>query len=431
MNSPTPFVGLDRPGPVARMETGELRDDALPPAFALSPSPIRRLLTLSQRPEIVPFALGGPEPVWYPADQLADIAAEVIRDGACLSYGISEGLRDLRAWIADHLRDRGLTIAPEQVLITNGSQHGLQVAMRICSGSDAAIGLEEPTFPGARQAAELTGADIHPVPLGAGRLADLDHLAWLRRHRQVRSLWTMPTARNPSGVTLSPAERILLGETSGRLGVRLIEDDPYHDLWFTGAPHSSLAAVAPGTILIGSFSKILAPGLRLGWMVVPRDLVGPATVAIQASCLVANQIAQQVVWTWLSRGLLACHLERLRAGYRARRDALLACVREFGPDLRLSSIPDGGFFLWVGLPSGLCGERVAELALEEQVSVIPGSAFHRPGGLDDHLRLSFSRVDAGSAQEGVRRLRRALDRAIAERTPEVPDVAHVPLPHHR
>jgi 2-aminoadipate transaminase len=215
-------------------------------------------------------------------------------------------------------------------------------------------------------------------------------------------------------VTLTPAERILLGEASQRLGIRLVEDDPYHDIWYEEAPGFSLAAVAPGTIVVGSFSKILAPGLRLGWMLVPQELIAPATVVIQASCLVANQVAQHLVLAWLRQGLLDRHVARLRAGYRERRDDLWAHLKTHCPTVRLQVSPNGGFFHWVGLPPGMKGERVAELALAEQVSVIPGSAFHAVGGRDDHLRLSFSRVDSLQGLEGARRLGRALARAHEE-----------------
>lgn len=414
MVNPPRADSLSRQAGPSPLDLNDHGNSGLPAAFTLSPSPIRRLLALAQRPDIIPFALGGPEPAWYPAEQLADCAAQVVRDGTCLAYGVSEGLRDLRSWIAERLRLRGLDTSEEQILITNGSQHGLQVALRLCAGPDAAIGLEEPTFPGARQAAELTGAAIHPVPLVADRLVDLEFLAWLRMRMQVRSLWTMPTARNPSGVTLTTAERILLAETSTRMGVRLVEDDPYHDLWYEEAPPFSLAAMAPGTIVLGSFSKILAPGLRLGWMCVPRDLVGPATVAIQGSCLVANQLAQHLVCTWLRRGYLEHHLTRLRAGYRDRRDALRQSLQEHCPSLRLLPGTDGGFFHWASLPPGLRGERVAELALVEQVSVLPGSAFYLAGGIDKHLRLSYSGIDADRGREGACRLGRALAVAEAE-----------------
>lgn len=384
-----------------------LGPETFPAPYALTPSPIRRLLSVAQQSSVVQLCLGAPEPAWFPTEGLARAAEQVLRTGACLGYGTSEGLPDLRAWIAERLRRRGIVATPERILMTNGSQHGLQVAMRLLAGPASAIALEEPTYPGARQAAELTGAAIHALRLADGRLPDLERLASLRRTDKVRVLWTMPTARNPTGATLTLGERERLAEACARLGVALIEDDPYHELWYGEEPACSLAALHAATIVCGSFSKILVPGLRLGWLCVPAELAAPAAVAIQATCLAANHVAQHIAWAWLRSEGLDAHLVRLRQGYRLRRDALLACLRTDCPQLRPGPSAEGGFFQWVGLPEGISGQALAERGLVHGVAVLPGGAFHGPDGIDDRLRLSFSQFGSEGAA-GVQRLAVAL-----------------------
>ena len=382
--------------------------DGYPTPYRLTPSPLRKLLAPSQVPGMISLALGAPEPAWFPQAELAEAAQQVLGAGHGLNYGSSDGLPALRAWLAEQMRTRGIAATSEQILMTNGSQHGLQVALRLLSGRESAIGLESPTYPGAQQAAELTGVPLHALPLADGRMPDLEHLAWLRREQQVRVLWSMPTARNPTGVTLDRAERELLAGTCARLGVALVEDDPYHDLWYDAPPAASLAALHPATIVAGSFSKVLAPGLRLGWLCVPATLVGPATVALQATCLGANHLAQQIVWTWLQRGGFPAHLTRLRNGYRQRRDGLRAALQAACPQLTIPQDAAGGLFHWVKLPPGVGAQALSERALAHGVTVIPGGAFHVGGAPDDHLRLAFSLADEVRSVEGARRLGLAL-----------------------
>jgi 2-aminoadipate transaminase len=378
------------------------------PAFsapaALRSSPIRRLLAACQSPGVIQLGLGLPDPELYPTAALAQAAESVLRSGACLAYGASDGLPALRAWIAERMRTRGMRVAPEQVAITNGSQHALQVAMRLLAGPRRAVILEEPCYPGAWQAAEYAGLRAEAAPLSCAGAPDPERLAHLARVRGAIALWTMPTARNPTGATMTRATRATLSAACARNGLVVIEDDPYHELWYDRAPPPALAAEHPCAIHLGTFSKILAPGLRLGWMCLPTSYAAMARAALEASCLAPNHLAQRLVLAWLVGNDLDAHCAALRARYRARRDALIAAVREHCPLLDAGAPAPGGMFQWTRIRAGVSGAALAQAALARGVGVMPGGAFAVSGAPDGHLRLTFTCLRQARMRAGLRRL---------------------------
>ena len=380
--------------------------------LALTPSPIRAILARGQQPGVIALAGGLPDAALFPVAELTAAAGAALADPRCLQYAASEGLPELRAWVAQRLRGRGLTVDAGRVFITNGSQHGLQLALRILAGPGDAIALEAPAYPGARQAAELSGALVLDAQLADGRLVADDELARLAAAARaagatLRALVAMPTARNPTGVTLTAGERQALAAGAARHDLALVEDDAYADLWYAAPPPPAVASWHGRTILSGSFSKILAPGLRLGWLCVPADLADAAGLALQATCLHANGLAQHTLWQWLRRDGLDAHLDLVRATYRARRDTLAAALRRHLPRLAVT-LPDGGMFLWLRLPAGCGGAALAAAALERDLTVVHGGAFHAGGLPDDHLRLSFASLGPAVLDEGVARLAEAL-----------------------
>lgn len=378
----------------------------------LTPSPIRALLARLREPGMLSFAGGLPDPALFPGASLAEAAAAALRDGGCLQYAPSEGDPALRAWVAGRLRRRGVAAEPDQVLITNGSQHALQVAARLLAGPGAAIALDAPAYPGARQAAELAGARTVDLALDAGGPGwDPGRLARAHRRRPLAALITMPTGRNPTGATLSVAARQELAAALARCALPAVEDDAYAELWYDQEPPPALAAYHPATVLTGSFSKILAPGLRLGWLRVPPALAGDAAVLLQATCLHANGLAQATLLRWLAVNDLDAHLARVRACYRARRDHLLAALHAQGlPCPR----PPAGMFCWLPLPAGLAGAAAAAAALAARVAVVAGGAFHAGGRPDRHLRLCFATLPPAQLDQGVERLAAALAGLRAE-----------------
>ncbi len=377
----------------------------------LTASPIRQLLALGRRPGMISLAGGLPEASLFPSTDLAAAASAVLTAGDCLQYGPSEGLPDLREWIAQRLRRRGVAATADRVFITNGSQHALTIALAALAGPGTAIGLETPAYPGARQAAELTGATVLDIALADGRTPDLAHLAWLQRERGLSVLVTTPTARNPTGVTLDRTEREALVGTAADLGLMLVEDDPYADLWFSDPPPPPLASLTGRAILCGSFSKILAPGLRLGWLHVPAEFADAVAVLLQATCLHANHVAQHIVWRWLQTADLDGLLDRTRTLYRERCDGMTQALAELLPTWRPGPPPAGGMFHWVRLPAGHAATPFATRAIAQQVLVVPGGAFFASGTPDDHVRLSFVSNPPAVMREGLARLARAWRRS--------------------
>lgn len=353
----------------------------------ITPSPIRALLAQAQQPGLLSFAGGHPDPELFPRRALAECAAAALRDGRCLQYAASAGQPGLRAWIAARLAARGLPSDPAQIFITNGSQHGLQVAARLAAGPGRRIGLESPAYPGARQAAELSGATVVDLPAGGDEPPDLAGLD---------AVITMSTARNPTGRTLPAEARRRYAEALA--GTVCIEDDAYAELWYGEAPPPPLAALHADTILSGSFSKVLAPGLRLGWLRVPAWRRESADLLLQATCLHANGLAQATVLGWLEGHDFDDHLAGLRRAYGARRQAMLDALAERGLPC---AAPQGGMFCWLPLPYGMIASRIAARALERRLAVVPEAAFHAAGGPDRHLRLCFTTVDPPAIARGL------------------------------
>lgn len=367
------------------------------PLPAISPSPIRAILAQTQQAGLLSFAGGLPDPSLFPREELAACAAAALRDGRCLQYTVSAGQPALRARIAERLTARGLPTTAGQVFITNGSQHGLQIATRLVAGPGRRIVLEAPAYPGARQAAELSGACVSDLPLDPATGAP-DPVALEREHARGRidAIIGMSTARNPTGRTVAAVDRERHAALLDRLGIAGIEDDAYADLWFDDPPPLPIAARHADTILSGSFSKVLAPGLRIGWLRVPATRCDAADLLLQATCLHANGLAQAIVLAWLDDHDFEAHLAGLRRAYRTRCDAMLSTLAALGLPC---PAPQGGMFCWLPLPPGRAASEVARRALRRGIAVVPEAAFHAGGGPDRHLRLCFTTL-AGPAMAG-------------------------------
>lgn len=387
----------------------------------LRSSDIRDLLAVTARPDVISFAGGLPAPELFPVDDLRAAFEAVLRtDGAAaLQYGPTEGHAPLRAYLAERLARRGIRVAPEEILLTTGSQQGLDLLSKVLLHAHATVLVEAPSYVGALQAFAAHQPRYLTVPMDDQGLR-VGEAAWMLATATPPAthglLYTAATFQNPSGVTMSRERRLALLELCAGRRLPLVEDDPYGELRYEGEDVPPLRALPGGeeTIYLGTFSKILAPGLRLGWVVAPRPLIARLVIAKQAADLHTDSLVQRAVLHYCTHADLEGHIARLRAAYRERRDAMLAALARYFPAEVRWTHPGGGLFLWLTLPEGADARGLLAEALAHRVAFVPGTAFYphigatpagdaRAGG-ENCLRLNFSHADPARIEEGMRRL---------------------------
>jgi 2-aminoadipate transaminase len=374
------------------------------------PSAIREILKVAERPDVLSFAGGLPAPELFPAEQLARAYEAVLRrnPGAALQYGITEGFLPLREWLGARLRDQGIPTTAESLVVVSGSQQGIDLVARVLLDPGDTVLVENPSYLAALQAFAAYEANIVALPGDANGLrTDLLEEA-VRTHRPAL-IYLVPEFQNPRGTTLAADRRHELAAVASRHGVAVLEDDPYGALRFRGAPSTPIAALADGlTFYLGTFSKTLAPGLRLGWVHGPKPLMRTLTVAKQACDLQTATLAQHAVAELLETFDYQAHLGRIRAEYRQRCEAMLQALEQSMPPGTRWSRPDGGLFLWLELPPGLRDDEVFHAAIEHAVAVVPGSGFFVGPPEHGFLRLNFSNQSVASIGLGIARLGQTL-----------------------
>ncbi len=378
----------------------------------LKPSAIRELLKTTVAPDLISFAGGLPAPELFPVEALARAAREVLaEDGpAALQYGVSEGHFPLRRWVCDHLAEAdGMTASPEQVLITNGSQQGLDLVAKALIDPGDFVVVENPAYLGALQAFKSYQARIVGVAGdGDGIRTDELEATLSSLPRPPKLLYLIPNFQNPTGTSLSAERRARVVEIAAWHGVPIVEDDPYGRLRFAGPDVPPLAAMPGGesVLYLGTSSKILAPGLRIAWLVAPdNDLFERLVAAKQAADLHTSSFAQRVVFQYLAvPGALALHVGRLRAAYALRRTAMIGALERHLPQGCTWTRPDGGLFLWVRLPQGMDGFELLGAATREKVAFVPGEPFWVGAPQRNTIRLNFSNASVERIEEGVRRI---------------------------
>jgi 2-aminoadipate transaminase len=375
-------------------------------AERMNPSVIREILKVTEKPGIISFAGGLPSPKTFPVDAFAAACATVLKnDGpAALQYAASEGYPPLREWVANNLP---WDIDPDQVLITTGSQQALDLVAKILIDKDSRVLVETPTYLGALQAF----TPMEPEFVSVGSDAEGIDVADLRaKAAGARFLYVLPNFQNPTGNSMSEARRAALSAAATQLGLPILEDNPYGDLWFDAPPPLPLTARSPeGCIYMGSFSKTLAPGLRLGFLVAPKALYPKLLQAKQAADLHTPSFNQRMVAEVLKDGFLDRHVPTIRALYKTQRDAMLAALEKnlAGTGVQWNT-PDGGMFLWVKLPQGMNAVELLPKAVERNVAYVPGAAFYSGAAQHNTLRLSFVTASVEQINEGVAALAQVL-----------------------
>jgi 2-aminoadipate transaminase len=396
----------------------------------LKSSAIRELLKITQNPEVISLAGGLPAPEVFPTRRFQEACEKVLRDNApaALQYGPTEGYKPLREMIARHIARYGIKAQIENVLITSGSQQALDLIGKLLINSGDRVMVEAPTYLGALQAFNVYGAEYISVPI------DNDGLQTELLDRALRSgpkfMYILPNFQNPGGTTLSEGRRHELVLLADRYGIPIVEDDPYGQLRYEGQHLPTLLVLdrenlrrdngysIGNVIYLSTFSKTLAPGIRLGWIVAPPDVINKFVQLKQAADLHTSTFAQIVAYEVARDGFLDEHVRTIRSVYRERRDVMLAALHEYFPPEVTWTHPQGGLFLWVTLPEGIDCQKLFRTALEHNVAFVPGDSFYASNHVaTPHMRLNFSNATPEQIREGIRRLSLAVKQQIAERQP--------------
>jgi 2-aminoadipate transaminase len=394
----------------------------------LKSSTIRELLKFTQRPEVISFAGGLPASDVFPTERFREACCRVLGQQAhlALQYGASEGYEPLREMIARHIARYGIRAKTENVLITSGSQQALDLIGKLLINAGDRVLVEAPTYLGALQAFNVYGADYLSVP------SDEDGLRTDLLEAPLRSgpkfMYVLPNFQNPGGTTLSEGRRQQLVLLADKYGIPIVEDDPYGQLRYEGNHLTPLVVLdrenlrrdtgysIGNVIYLSTFSKTLAPGLRLGWIVAPLEVIAKLVQLKQGADLHTSTFGQMVAYEVARDNFLDEHVKLIRRVYRERRDVMLAALAEYFPPQVTWTRPQGGLFLWVTLASGMDAQQLFETALRENVAFVPGDSFYAPNGHQDegrrHLRLNFSAAPPEQIREGIRRLSIAVKRQL-------------------
>ncbi|MBK6569767.1 PLP-dependent aminotransferase family protein [Candidatus Aalborgicola defluviihabitans] len=378
-------------------------------AARMNPSVIREILKITEKPGIISFAGGLPSAKTFPIAEFTAACNQVLTTDpqAALQYAASEGFAPLRQMVADRLP---WDVDPAQVLITTGSQQGLDLVAKILIDAGSRVLVETPTYLGALQA--FTPMEPEVLSVGSDDegvdIADLASKVG-EGASKARFLYVLPNFQNPTGRTMTEARRAALVAKAAELRLPLVEDNPYGDLWFDKAPPAPLTARNPeGCIYLGSFSKVLAPGLRMGFLVAPKAIFPKLLQAKQAADLHSPGFNQRMITEVMKGGFLDRHIPTIRALYKAQRDAMLeALVKDMPSDVTWNT-PDGGMFLWARLPEGMNAQELLPVAVDKGVAFVPGAAFYNDHGDARTMRLSFVTPNVDEIRTGVAALAAAI-----------------------
>lgn len=375
-------------------------------------SEIRELLKVTRHPNIISFAGGLPAPETFPVKELEEISCQLLREkgATALQYGPTEGEAALREELAKWLSHEKASIKPENILITTGSQQGLDIVSKIFLDPNDIVVLELPTYIGGLQTfasyrARMMGVsqDEHGMRID---LLEKLFAKLARKNKKPKFIYVVPDFQNPSGVTMSLERRKAILELAYKYEVPLVEDSPYRDLRFAGQAVPAIYSLDKENqvIVLGTFSKLLCPGLRLGWIIAPVEWMDRMIVAKQGMDLCSPSYTQLIVAEFLRRGLLTGQIDRIRKLYAKKRKVMLAALNKYMPKGVKWTEPEGGLFLWVKLPKRMSATELFPKAVENKVAYVIGSAFHCDGKGHNTMRINFSYPSEQQIEEGIKRL---------------------------
>jgi 2-aminoadipate transaminase len=377
---------------------------------------IREILKVTEDSKIISFAGGLPNPKFFPVKEIANASLKVLEENGenVLQYSTTEGYFPLREYIAERYRKKkGLKVDPDEILITNGSQQGLDLIGKVFLDKSDQIVIERPGYLGAIQAFSMYEPLFQSIPLLDDGI-DTDLLEKTFTRNRIKLFYAVPNFQNPSGITYSKQRRRDVANILKKHNAIFVEDDPYGELRFIGEDLPSIRAyLEDNIILLGTFSKIITPGLRLGWVCAKKDIMERIILAKQASDLHSNYLSQRIVHQYLIDNDIDKHILKIRDAYKKRRDLMVSMIAENFPEEIKYTKPEGGMFLWITLPGGISSLDLVDRAIKENVAFVPGKAFYVDGGGNNTLRLNFSNSDEEKIEEGIKRLAKIMKKSLA------------------
>ena len=375
----------------------------------MRPSPIRELLSMVNKPGMISFAGGFPNPLSFPIPEIKEIMNEVLDEQGtqALQYGGTDGNRQLREEIAKRYTVQGMDIDADNIIITTASQQAIDLTARVFldAGDTVVVGL--PSYLGALQAFNSVRANI----VGAEKDEELEAIvrAMCMSGKKPKFIYAIPDFQNPSGLTMNLEQRKYLVHIARKYDLLIVEDSPYREIRFEGEHQPLIATMAPErTIVLGTFSKTFVPGFRLGWVIAPKEIVYRYNLAKQSADLCSPIFDQCVAAKYLQKGYFEKNLVKTIEMYRHKRDFMLECLAKYMPEKVEWTKPDGGLFLFMKLPEGYDTTELFKMAIEQKVAFVIGEAFHCDNSGKNTMRLNFSFMDDANIEEGIKRLAAAI-----------------------
>lgn len=387
-------------------------------ALEMKSSAIREILKITERPDIISFAGGLPAPELFPVEDLKK-ACKAILDNVgpkSLQYSLSLGIPPLRKFLAERLSRNQSPLTEENILVTGGSQQGLDLVGKVFLDKGAVVICESPTYLGAIQAFNAYSPQYITVDMDENGMLT-DQVEENIKKYKPRLIYVVPNFQNPSGITLSYQRRKHLVKLAQEYYIPIIEDNPYGELRYIGKDIPSLKSLGGDSVIqLGTFSKIISPGLRIGWIAAPIEVMTMFERMKQGADLHTNTFAQYVTFEYVKNGNLDKHIEQIKAAYGERRGVMIKAMREHFPENVKWTEPEGGLFLWVELPPEVSATALLQEALKQKVAYVPGKPFYPYEDKDNTLRLNFSNASPDMIIEGIKRLGKVFKENIAQTT---------------
>ncbi len=379
-------------------------------ATSLEASIIRELLKLASKPGIINFGGGLPAPELFPIEQIREcVDAVLTKSGpAALQYSLTQGVLPLRELLAEYVSKKGLPVTAENITITTGSQQGLDLIGRAFLEPGDYVLTELPTYLGALQAFNFYQAIYCPVTMdNNGPL--IDQVEAKLKQFKPKFMYFVPNFQNPSGITMSLERRQAAIDLAFKYGTPIVDDNPYGELRFTGKPVPSLRGIGGDAVIgLGTFSKLISPGLRVGWVVAPIACSKIIERVKQATDLHSATFPQYVIYEFLKRGYLESHIEKIKVAYAERLGIMERAMKEYFPECVTWPHPEGGLFLWLQLPEHVSATKILTESIEAGVAFVPGQSFHPDGSGDNTMRINFANATPENIVEGIKRLGKVL-----------------------